>query len=261
MKPSDIVQFNREAWNRQVAAGNRWTIPVSPEAVAAARRGDWSVLLTPAKPVPAHWFGDLKGKKVLGLASGGGQQMPLMAAAGADVTLFDLSPAQLAQDRAVAEREGLQIRTVEGDMRDLSAFDDESFDLIFHPCSNCFVPEIQPVWNEAFRVLRPGGTLLSGIVNPVLLILDLALEKQGIAQLKYAVPYSDLDHLDDPELKALYDAGEPMSFGHSLEDQLGGQMKAGFQLIELYEDSWPGDVSAIHKHLKAYIATRALKPR
>jgi hypothetical protein len=116
------------------------------------------------------------------------------------------------------------------------------------------------VWNEAFRVLKRGGTLLSGIVNPVVLITDLGLEKQGIVQLKYSVPYSDLDHLDDPELKALYDAGEPMSFGHSLQDQLGGQMKAGFHLIELYEDRWPEDTSPIQKYIDGYIATRALKP-
>src|SRR5688572_12933114 len=140
MQPKDIRQLNREAWDRQVLKNNKWTIPVSPEAIARAREEDWHVLLTPAKPVPRHWFGDLTGRKVLGLASGGGQQMPLMAAAGADITVLDNSPAQLDQDRKVAAREGLTIRTVEGDMRDLSMFADESFDLIFHPCSNCFVP-------------------------------------------------------------------------------------------------------------------------
>ncbi len=60
-------------------------------------------------------------------------------------------------------------------MRDLSAFADESFDLVFHPVSNLFVPEVRPVWNEAFRVLRRGGSLLAGFLNPAVYIFDLEL--------------------------------------------------------------------------------------
>jgi 2-polyprenyl-3-methyl-5-hydroxy-6-metoxy-1,4-benzoquinol methylase len=101
----------------------RWTVPVSPEEIARARRGDFSVLLTPKKAVPREWFpAQMKGSKVLCLASGGGQQSPIFAAAGADVTVLDNSPQQLARDQEVAAREGLSIQTVEGDMRDLGAF-------------------------------------------------------------------------------------------------------------------------------------------
>ena len=131
----DIRDYNRTAWNSEVAKKNEWTVPVTSEAIARAREGDWSVVLTPEAPVPRDWFGDLTGAKVLGLASGGGQQGPILAAAGADVTVFDNSPAQLGQDQLVAERDGLSIETVEGDMRDLSRFADNSFDLIFHPVS------------------------------------------------------------------------------------------------------------------------------
>ena len=81
---------------------------------------------------------------MLCLASGGGQQGPILAAAGANVTVFDNSPRQLAQDRLVADREGLAIETVLGDMADLSAFPDARFDLIVHPVSNVFVPDVRP---------------------------------------------------------------------------------------------------------------------
>lgn len=256
----DVRAYNREAWNGKVRAGNRWTVPVGPEEVARARRGDWEVLLTPSTPVPRAWFGELAGKRVLGLASGGGQQCPLFAAAGAEVTLLDNSPAQLAQDRLVAEREGLAIETVEGDMRDLSVFADERFDLVFHPCSNGFVPDILGVWREAFRVLRRGGELLSGFTNPVIYTPDLALERAGVVQMKYPIPYSDLDHLDDPEVRALLDAGEAVSFGHTLDDQLGGQLAAGFVLTGFFEDTWVGSPQPLHRFLKGYIATRARKP-
>lgn len=260
MKPGvELRDYNREAWNRQVAQGDRWTLPVGPEVIAAARRGEWRVVLTPRKPVPRAWFGELAGRDVLGLASAGGQQGPVLAAAGARVTVFDNSSAQLGQDRKVAEREGLSIRLVEGDMRDLSVFADESFDLIFHPCSNGFVDDVRPVWREAFRVLRPGGALLSGFAQPVIYLLDPDLEKQGVMQLKYRMPYSDLTSLSDEERRRYTDKGEPLCVAHSLEDQIGGQLDAGFLLAGFYEDKHvEGDLFS--EYLSGFCATRAVKP-
>jgi ubiquinone/menaquinone biosynthesis C-methylase UbiE len=177
----DIQGYNRIAWDKQVVQGNRWTIPVGDDVIAAARQGDWKILLTPTKPVPRAWFPDLQGIDVLCLASGGGQQGPTLAAAGARVTVLDNSPRQLAQDRLVAERHALPVVTVQGDMADLSAFSDKSFDLIVHPVSNTFVPHVRPVWKEAFRVLRKGGGLLAGFTNPAVYLFDYDLaDRTGI---------------------------------------------------------------------------------
>src|SRR3954453_11649515 len=114
----DVLGYNRRAWDRQVDGGNRWTVPVGPEEVARARRGDWRIVLTPARPVPADWFPSLLGLDVLCLAGGGGQQGPILAAAGANVTVLDNSPEQLAQDRGVADREGLALETGGGERGD-----------------------------------------------------------------------------------------------------------------------------------------------
>ncbi|AGC46160.1 hypothetical protein MYSTI_04871 [Myxococcus stipitatus DSM 14675] len=255
----DVRKHNREAWDRQVSLGNRWTQPVAPEVIAAARRGEWSVVLTPSKPVPASWFGDVAGKRLLCLAGGGGQQAPVFAAAGAKVTVLDNSPGQLGQDRLVAEREGLELRLVEGDMRDLSAFEDGSFDLIFHPCSNSFVDTILPVWREAFRVLRPGGVLLSGFTNPVIFLFDPELQDKGVLQVKYKMPYSDFTSLTEAERRRYTDKHEPLCVAHTLQDQIGGQLDAGFLLAGYFEDKFEkGDLVA--EYFDSYIATRALKP-
>src|ERR671921_2038786 len=171
----DVRGYNQEAWDREVESGNRWTVPVGPDVIEAARRGEWAVLLTNEKPVPRAWFPEMEGADVLCLASGGGQQAPIFAAAGANVTVLDNSPKQLAQDRFVAERDSLALEAVEGDMADLSVFPDESFDLVFHPVSNLFAPEVRPVWAEAFRVLRRGGVLLAGFINPACFIFDCEL--------------------------------------------------------------------------------------
>lgn len=260
MAHDDVAAFNRAAWDGLARSGNRWTVPVDGAAIAAARAGRLSLLLTPTTPVPADWLGDVRGKDVLLLAGGGGQQGPCLAAAGARVTVLDNSPEQLARDAEVAAREGLALTPVLGDMRALTPFAAASFDLIFHPCSNCFVPDVLPVWREAFRVLRPGGVLLSGVCNPIGFATDLAKEREGVVQLKYKIPYSDLDHADDPEIQRLRAEGEPISFGHTLQDLLGGQMAAGFHLTGLYEDGWDDDPAPIHRLMKLYLATRALKP-
>jgi SAM-dependent methyltransferase len=253
-----VARFNRGAWDEMVARGNRWTVPVDRDAIAAARRGDWSILLTPEKPVPGSWFPPLAGAAVLCLAGSGGQQAPILAAAGARVSVLDNSPAQLAQDRAVAEREGLEIITVLGDMRDLSAFADRSFALVFHPCANAFVPDVRPVWREAFRVLRPGGVLLAGFTNPVEYLFDAVALERGELIVRHALPYSDLTSPTAEEKALLEASGEPIAFGHTLEDQLGGQLDAGFVLTALYEDRW--SESALGRYAATFIATRAVRP-
>jgi len=254
----NIRTYNREAWNRQVQNGNRWTVPVSPEEVSAARNGVLSLLLTPTHPVPMHWFPDLKDLDVLCLASGGGQQGPLLAAAGANVTVFDNSPAQLAQDRLVADRENLSIRLIEGDMADLSVFADACFDLIFHPVSNVFIPDVRPVWREAGRVLRPGGSMLAGFVNPVQYLFDLQmLDEKDELVVRYSIPYSDLTSLDNAQRQQYIEEGLPLEFGHTLDDQIGGQLDAGFVLTGFYEDIDP--LTRLGKTIPSFIATRAIK--
>jgi len=251
----DPREHNRRAWDLLVARGNRWTVPVTPAEIAAARRGEWAVVLTPTRPVPREWFPPLAGLEILGLASAGGQQCPVFAAAGARVTSLDQSEAQLGQDRSVAEREGLAIRTVRGDMADLSMFPDASFDLVFHPCANGFVPDVRPVWREAHRVLRPGGVLLAGFSNPVLYLFDEAAEARGELRVRHRIPYSDLTSLTPAELDRRVASGEPFSFGHTLEDQIGGQLEAGFVLTAMYEDGW--DELALSRYLAPFAATRA----
>jgi SAM-dependent methyltransferase len=252
----DISAYNKEKWNQQVEHGNPWTIPCSPEVIAAAREGKWSVLLTERQPVPRKWFPpDLHSVDVLCLASGGGQQGPILAAAGANVTVFDLSSRQLAQDRLVARREGLVLTTIEGDMRDLTVFGDGCFDLVFHPVSNCYCPQVLPVWQEAYRVLRPGGTLLAGFNNPDLYIFDFELEEQGVFEVKFPLPF-DATHINEEQRQRLF-GDDPLEFSHTLQEQIGGQLEAGFLLAGMYEDQMSTPVG---KYIPGYFATRAVKP-
>lgn len=252
----DIRSYNREAWNRQVEGGeSRWTQPFDSEIIAKARNGDFNILLTENIPVPHHWFPPLQGADVLCLASGGGQQGPILAAAGANVTVFDNSPAQLKQDQLVAERESLSLQTVEGDAANLSTFEDHSFDLIFNPCSTVFMQNVRAVWKECARVLRPGGILMTGSMNPIHYIFDYIKMDEGVLEVKHSIPYSDITSLSEEDLSKYMNEGLPLEFGHSLTDLLGGQLDAGFVITDMYEDYMLD--SPLKDYHPSYIATRA----
>lgn len=219
----DIVSHNRDAWNRESREGSAWCMPVSDDVIAAARAGTWSVILTPSKPVPAAWLGDVQGKRVLCLASGGGQQAPVLAAAGAEVTSFDLSDEQLRKDQDVATRHGLAVACVQGDMADLSVFPADRFDLVFHPVSNVFAPALSAVWRECYRVLRPGGVLLAGFMQPSLFLFDHdEAARTGQLVVRHALPYREPDSLDAAAQARWRQSRRPAEFSHSLEAQIGG---------------------------------------
>lgn len=257
MEHSDPATHNRNAWDSLVTKGNRWTKPVSAQQIAAARNGDVNIILTPEKPIPVDWLMPVQGKRILCLAGGGGQQAPILAAAGAEVTTLDNSPGQLEQDQIVARRERLTIGSVLGDMRDLSVFENESFDMIVNPCSNSFVPDVNPIWQECYRVLRHGGSLMAGFINPVTHIFDYEKMESGELHVRHKIPYSDYD-LPETERQALIEQDEPLWFGHSLADQIGGQIAAGFVITGFYEDKW-AELKALSDYIDLFIATRAIK--
>lgn len=230
------IEANSQIWDKRSENNDVWSIPVSKEEVERARKGKWSIVLTPAKPVPANWFPEkLEGKKVLCLAGGGGQQGPILAAAGADVAVFDNSKVQLEKDAFVAKRDGLTIKTIQGNMQDLSAFADESFDCIVHPWSNGYIDDVRTVWKECARVLKRNGLLLAGFGNPISCIFNVGKFEKGILQVENTIPYADIDHMDDPETRAIVEA-DGYLWSHTLEDQIQGQIEAGFAIIGFYED-------------------------
>ena len=227
----DYPAINAATVDRWVDAGWKWGIPVDHEECERARKGEWSVKLTPTKDVPAHWFPELEGKRLLGLASGGGQQMPLFSLAGARCTVLDNSSRQLDSERMVAEREGYSIMVVRGDMTKPLPFADESFDVIFHPVSNCYVRDVQHVWDECARILKPGGVLMAGMDNGFNYLFAEGDESRIVRSLPF-------DPLMNPDQMALLEAENGgVQFSHSIEEQIAGQLRAGLTLLDVYEDT------------------------
>lgn len=245
------TDVNSDFINKWIKEGWEWGTPISHEIYEKAKKDDWFVLLTPTKPVPREWFCNMKGAKVLGLASGGGQQMPIFTAIGADCTVLDYSELQLLSEKQVAEREGYEIKTIKADMTKPLPFEDETFDLIFHPVSNCYVEDVIPIWKECYRVLKKGGILLSGLDNGFNYLFD-----ENESKVVQSLPFNPLkdERLYEESIKN--DWG--LQFSHTIEEQIGGQLKAGFILTDIYQDT--NGSGRLHEfNVPTFYATRAVK--
>ena len=257
------TKHNANTWDEWAKGGCPWSIPCTAEDIQKARAGDWGVTLACQVIVPREWFApflkdnSLAGCKLLGLACGGGQQMPIFASLGADCTVLDYSTSQLQAERDVAAREGYAIEIVQADMTQRLPFEDASFDLIFHPVSNCYIEDVQHVWDECARVLRPGGVLLAGCDNGINFLFE---EQTHPPRVVNKLPFNTLRLSEKEQKRKLKDNRGAFFFSHTMEEQIGGQLKAGFRLTHLLEDrDLPGHAAAIAEYYPQYILTRALK--
>lgn len=254
----DVTRYNRKAWDAVAEKGDELYHAMTPQQIEDARQGKWRIRITPTKAVPRDWIEPVAGKRVLCLAAGGGQQAPILAALGAEVTVLDLSEKQLQRDRAIAASEGLNIKTVQGDMAAMDSFDADQFDFVLNPCSVIFCDDVKPIWSEVFRVLAPGGRFATGFINPLWYVFDAAKMDKGKLKARHKIPYSDLQ-LSKKKRERLIGPDRPLEFGHSLADLIGGQVEAGFQITGFYEDRW-GDDDKLSELIDVFIATCAQKP-
>lgn len=248
---NNYTDINASVIDSWVEGGWEWGKSITHETFEKALRGEWGVYLTPTKTVPHEWFGEMRGKRILGLASGGGQQIPVFTALGADCTVLDYSEAQLQREYDVAAREGYAVDCIRADMTKPLPFADETFDLIFHPVSNCYVEEVEPIWKECYRVLKPGGILLAGLDNGVNFIFG-----DEEKEITYKLPYNPLK--DEKLYKESLKNNWGIQFSHTLEEQIGGQLRAGFILTDVYEDT--NGYGKLHEYnIPSFWATRAVK--
>jgi len=247
----NYTEINSTVVDHWVEAGWEWGTPIDHETFRNAQEDHWSVLLTPTKPVPRAWFCEFKNACILGLASGGGQQIPIFAALGAECTVLDYSEKQLFNEKTVAEREHYNVNLVQADMTKPLPFEDEHFDLIFHPVSNCYIHDVIPVWKECYRILKKGGILLAGFDNGINYLFD-----DDEVSIEYKLPFNPLDDAKLYEESVKNEWG--IQFSHSIEEQIGGQLKAGFMLTDIYQDT--NGIGNLHDHnVPTFYATRAVK--
>jgi SAM-dependent methyltransferase len=215
-------EHNRRAWDALVRDKQRFTVPARDEDFA-----------NPLRTVDQlGWLGgDIRGRKLLCLAAGGGKHGPLYAAAGADVTVVDISPAMLELDREVAAERGLALRTVEASMDDLAAFSPGQFDIVIHPVSTCYVPEIAPVYREVARVVRAGGLYISQHKTPASLQAE---QKPSARGYELTEPYYRSGPLPEVAGSRLREEGT-LEFLHRWEEILGELCRSGFAIEDVVE--------------------------
>jgi SAM-dependent methyltransferase len=218
------VQHNARAWD----ALARERLPLATPARDEELRNPLATV------DPAGWLGgDIRGWKVLCLAAGGGRHSALYAAAGATVTVADISGEMLALDRAVAAERGFDVRLVQTSMEELSMFAPGELDAVIHPVSTCYVQDVQPVFRAVARVVRSDGLYVSQHKSPVSLQASLRPDGGGG---KYTLfePYYRRGPLPAAEPGRLRERGT-LEFLHRLEELLGGICRAGFVIEDVLE--------------------------
>lgn len=175
--------------------------------------------------------GDIRGKKLLCLGAGGGKHAALYAAAGAEVTVVDISAGQLELDREVAAERKLTLRTVEASMDDMPMFRAGEFEIVVHPVSTCYVPKIGPVYLEIARVTQPGGLYISQHKQPASLQADIKASANGYELIE---PYYREGPLP-PVVGSQHREEGTLEFLHRWEEIIGGMCRAGFIIEDLVE--------------------------
>ena len=249
-RASATHEHNRRAWDALVQERQRFTRP--------ARDDDFS---NPLAAVDASgWLGgSIAGQRVLCLAAGGGRQSALYAAAGAKVTVVDISPEMLALDRQVAAERGLEVRAVEASMDNLSVFASSSFDIVIHPVSTCYVPDILAVYSEVARVTASGGLYISQHKQPSSLQADVKPSPRGYELVE---PYYRTGPLPAVTGSPHREPGT-LEFLHRWEELLGGMCRAGFVIEDLVEpvhaeaDSSPGRFGHRSRYVAPYVRIKA----
>lgn len=229
----DLVERNMDSL---VEKGVWWSSCASESQMKNARQNNLALTLGTPIGVPSEWLGNLSGKQVLCLAGAGGMQAPLLAAAGARVTVLDLSTKMLEKDACMAEKYGLKIRLEHGNMVDLSRFEDDSFDLVINPASLFYVPDVHSVFKECYRILKRGGSLIVAAPNPIAYVCDYVEDdKGGFYKAVNRMPYRSTEHGEQDGW---------IEYGHTMGDYIGGQIQCGF-VIKGYLEEQQEDITEL----------------
>ena len=238
-----------DKWNE-----NDWECgrPITHEQYINALKGVYELYVTPTRKIPHSWIGNIKNKKVLALAAGGAQQCPVLVALGAKVTLLDYSDSQLEKDQEFAKKEGYEINIIKADMSKRLPFNDNEFDMIINPVSNQYIEDVYSLFKECNRVLKKDGVLICGLDNGLNYVFD--DDKEAVA--KFKLPFNPLKDEATYNFCLYSDIG--IQFSHTIEDQIGGQLKAGFILKDLYDD-FNGYGNLNDLKVPTFVATLAIK--
>ena len=250
MDYQDINSKTFDKWNKN---SWEWGKPISHEEFLEAKKGNFKLRLTPTKKIPNSWLKDIKNKKVLALASGGGQQVPILSALGASVTLLDYSDSQLQSDIDFALLEGYKIETIKFDMTKGLPFSDATFDYIINPLSLCYIEDINGLFKECSRVLKRDGYFIGAFDNG----LNYAtFETDNELSLKYKLPFNPLKDEMLYNIAMLNEWG--IQFSHTLEEQINALLNNNLMLLNVYEDT-TGKGKLHELNIPSFMVVRAVK--
>jgi len=265
MNHNEILHHNRRAYDT-MAKGNH---PLCRVATDAELADPMSIIDS------SGWLGpSIAQQRVLCLAAGGGRHSAFYAAAGAIVTVLDISPEMLDLDRQVARERNYDIRMVEASMDDLTIFDANEFDLVVQPVSSCYLPNVRIIYEQVARVLKHNGIYISQHKSPI--SLQASAETIGHSGSSSSGCHYGIKHTyyrDSPipptssrsaTAARLRETGS-IEYLHRYEQLIGGLCRSGFVIEDLVEpvhaqqDAAIGSFAHRAKFVAPYLRIKARK--
>jgi len=153
--------MNTEVWDRIAGRGRPDDIEVIPDTVVYARGGPTEADL--------RMLGEVSGKRILDLGAGSGTNAIALARQGAHVIALDQSIAQINRGRKLAATTDVRVEWHECDASDLAFLRADSIDLALAAGVLGEVEDIDRLFRQVQRVLRPGAAFVFSYDHPMAL--------------------------------------------------------------------------------------------
>ena len=171
-------------------------------------------------------LGSLDGKRVLELGCGGAQCSIAFAKQGATAIGVDFSAEQLAFARRLCEREGVKVELHHADLADLAFVRADSIDVAFSAYAFGYVEDLNRVFRQVHRVLKPNAPLVFSLAHPAYDMIDDDAEQPLLIRRSY---------FDRSPREYEWNGIEFVDYHHTVGDLFTGLQRAGYRIDVVLE--------------------------
>jgi SAM-dependent methyltransferase len=178
-------------------------------------------------------LGTVRSKRVLELGCGTGDTAIAFTREGATVIGIDESPALVADARAAAEAAEVKLELRAGDLADLAFLRADSMDMACSLGALAHVEDLDRLFRQVHRVLRPGAPFAFSLPHPFTLGIESEVTPEGALPLgstRVVRSYFDPSPVDVGSAEA-----PDVVHRHALGDVFAGLVRAGFRVDTLLE--------------------------
>jgi SAM-dependent methyltransferase len=240
--------MNAEVWDRIAARELPEELEVIPDTVTYALGGPTETDL--------RLIGEVSGKRILDLGSGNGKNAIALARQGAHVIAVDRSIAQLTRARKLAATTDVRVEWHECDASDLAFLRADSIDLVLAAGVLGEVEDLDRLFRQVHRVLRPGSPFVFSYDHPMALAVGREVDAPG------TLPLGALEvrrsYFDMTPVEITHDNERIQVWPRTIAEVFASAHRAGYR-VELLLEPEPIGATGAGPDIPTVIVWRARK--